>query len=97
LKRRAEGVKTKLVYVKVDVTDNDVRGGEPILVDGKVVGVLTSGGYGHTVKTGLAFGYVRPDLAAPGTRFEVELLDERRPAEVLAEPIFDPESARARA
>ncbi len=97
LKRRAEGIKTKLVYLKVNVSDNDVRGGEPILVDGQAVGVITSGGYGHTVKTGLAFGYVRPDLAAPGTRFEVELLDERRPAEVLAEPIFDPASERARA
>ena len=96
VKRRADGIRTRLVYLKVSTSDNDVRGGEPILVDGKVVGVLTSGGYGHTVATGLAFGYVRPDLTQPGTRFEVELLDERHPAEVLAEPIFDPASARAR-
>jgi len=74
-----------------------VRGGEPILADGKAVGVLTSGGYGHTVKTGLAFGYVRPDLAEPGTSLTVELLDEKRAARVLAEPIYDPASARPRA
>ena len=49
-----------------------------------------------SVKTGLAFGYVRPDLAVPGTKFQVELLDRKSlDAEVLAEPIFDPESERA--
>lgn len=58
---------------------------------------MTSGAYGHAVGTGLAFGYVRPDLAAPGTRFEIELLDERQPAVVLAQPNYDPASARARA
>src|SRR5690606_15353752 len=35
VKRRADGIKTKLVYLKVGTSDNDVRGGEPILADGK--------------------------------------------------------------
>jgi len=97
LKRKADGIVTRLVYMQIDTTDTSPRGGEPVYSDGKVAGVLTSGGYGHTVRTGLAFGYVKPELASPGTRLEVELLGDLRLATVLADPILDPASERPRA
>jgi glycine cleavage system aminomethyltransferase T len=40
--------------------------------------------------------YVDAELATPGAPLIVEVLGERRPAVVLAEPPFDPESRRPR-
>jgi dimethylglycine dehydrogenase len=85
-----------LVYLTVEACDADAMGNEPVLADGRVVGVTTSGGYGHTVGKSLAFAYVEPALATPGTTLEVAILGEPRPAEVVAEPLYDPSNARVR-
>ena len=65
-------------------------------VDGKVVGWVTSGGYGHTVGKSLALGYVPKDLAASTSAFEIEIIGERRPAKILKEPPYDPSGSRMR-
>ncbi|MFO1207873.1 MAG: FAD-dependent oxidoreductase [Amaricoccus sp.] len=67
--------------------------------DWRVVGWVTSGGYGHSVGLSLAQGYLPAPLAEMETRglFEVEILGVRRPARILAEPPFDPDGARMRA
>jgi dimethylglycine dehydrogenase len=96
LRRKKERVRTRLVYVEVAAGDADVRGGEPLLAGEKVIGVATSGGYGHTVKKSLAFAFVDPAYASPGSTFEIEILAERYQATVLAEPIYDPQNARLR-
>ena len=80
-----------LVYCEVDASDNDVRGNEPAFdADGRVMGIATSGSWGHTVGRSLAFVYVAPEFEAPGSTFELDLLGERRVATVLAEPAYDP-------
>ena len=84
----------RLVYFEVAAADSDVRGGEPIFLGDQCIGVTTSGGYGFAVKKSLGFGYVPPGQAAPGSRFDVGLLDARYPATVLAEPAYDPDNAR---
>ena len=87
-----------LVYCEVDATDSDVRGNEPAFdADGNVVGIATSGTWGHTVGRSLAFVYVAPEFEAPGSTFELDLLGERRKATVLAEPAYDPASTAPRA
>jgi dimethylglycine dehydrogenase len=40
--------------------------------------------------------YIDADLAAPGTSLAVDILGDRRPARVLAEPPFDPANHRPR-
>jgi dimethylglycine dehydrogenase len=60
------------------------------------VGLVTSGGYGHSIGRSIALAYVRRDLATPDTRLEVEILGERRAAIVAHEPVYDPENARLR-
>src|ERR1700689_666304 len=72
-------------------------GGEPIWHDGAVVGWITSGAYAHYSGRSLAFGYVPTELAVPGETFEVEIIGQRRPARLLAEPVFDPAGQRMRA
>ena len=87
----------KMVYVEVDVDDADVSGGEPVLANGRVIGVTTSGGYGHIVQKSLAFAYVEPAYAESGCTFTIEILGEDRQATVLAQPVYDARNERLRA
>jgi dimethylglycine dehydrogenase len=77
-----------------------VIGDEPVWHDGKVVGWVTSGGYGHSVKQSIALGYVPTGLSAPdgpgGDGFEIEIIGRRRPARLQPEPLFDPTGSRMR-
>jgi dimethylglycine dehydrogenase len=98
----AKGPERRLVTFTVDVADGDkaadVIGDEPIWHEGKVVGWITSGGYGHYVEKSIALGYVPTALAAPGTTgFEIEIIGDRRPAHLLSEPLLDPTGTRMRA
>jgi len=70
----------------------DGHGGEAVLLDGQVVGSTASVAYGHTVGKVLAFAYIIPHAAEPGTVLEVVIAGEPRPAVVLGEPAYDPQS-----
>jgi Glycine cleavage T-protein C-terminal barrel domain len=59
-----------------------------------MVGRAASGAYGYTVGKSLAVGYVEPDVAATGTKLEIEILSERFPVRVIPESPWDPENAR---
>jgi dimethylglycine dehydrogenase len=97
LARRAAGPRTRLAYLAVDAADADCLGNEPVWHGDRVVGVTTSGAFGHAVGRSLAFAYVEPALADPGQALEVLVLGERRPAEVLSRPAWDPDNTRPRA
>ena len=96
-RRKQEGVSTQLVYLTVDAADADCMGNEPIFVDGRLVGVTTSGGYGHATGQSIAFAYVEPEFAAPGSGLEIQILGEARNATVVGEPLYDPRNERLRA
>jgi dimethylglycine dehydrogenase len=87
------------ISLEVDAGDADAMGDEPIWHGGRVVGWVTSGGYGHRVGKSLAQGYVPRELAGDTAEgaFEIEIIGERRAATVLTEPPFDPAGARMRA
>ncbi len=70
----------------------DGHGGEAVLLDGAVVGTTSSVAYGHSVGKILAFAYVKPEAAAPGTELEVVILGTPRKARVLGAAAYDPES-----
>ncbi|MBV7396729.1 FAD-dependent oxidoreductase [Mameliella sediminis] len=70
----------------------DGHGGEAILLDGRVVGSTASVAYGHTVGKILAFAYVKPEAAEPGTQLQAIIHGETRAARVLGEPAYDPQS-----
>jgi dimethylglycine dehydrogenase len=84
----------RIVELEIDASDVDARGAEPVLVEGRPVGLITSGAYGHRVKRSLAFAAVELELATPGTQLQVMLQGETRPAHVLAGPPYDPDNAR---
>ena len=82
--------------LEVDAGDADCLGGEAILANGERTGAVSSGAWGPSVGASLAFGYVRPEHAAPGTGLEVVVLGEPRAARVLAEARYDPGNSRPR-
>jgi len=81
-------------YMLYDIRDKDVNGYEPIYLGSKVVGRCTSGSYGWRVEKSLALGFVEEQYSAPGTRLEIQLLDERTPAIIVPESPYDPENER---
>jgi dimethylglycine dehydrogenase len=86
----------KIVYAEVAAADTDARGGEPVLIEDRCIGVVTSGAYGHRVKRSLVFACVPPEFAAPGAGFDLLIQGERRAATVLAGAAFDPDNLRMR-
>ena len=82
--------------LEVEAAGADCLGGEAILAGGERTGAVSSGAWGPSVGASLAFGYVRPEHAAPGTELEVLVLGKRRPARVLAEARYDPGNLRPR-
>ncbi|MEM8728539.1 MAG: glycine cleavage T C-terminal barrel domain-containing protein, partial [Pseudomonadota bacterium] len=80
-------------YLAIDPDGQiDGHGGEAVLLDGAVVGSTASVAYGPTVGKILAFAYVTPAAAAPGTCLEVVIHGQPRAARVLGAPAYDPQS-----
>jgi dimethylglycine dehydrogenase len=97
LRDKQHGPPSKLVYLSVDAVDNDCYGNEPVYHDGRIVGLTTGGAFGHAVGQSLAFAYVEPALAQPGTEFEILMMQQRCAARVLPAPAWDPDNARLKA
>ena len=92
-KQKAEGV-TRALAAFVLEGDLPVYGSEAIRRNGKVVGVTSSAGYGHTVGRYIAFGYVPAEDARAADGFEIEAFDRRVPARRIDGPAYDPERKR---
>jgi 4-methylaminobutanoate oxidase (formaldehyde-forming) len=72
-------------------------GSEPVRVGDRLVGRVTSGGYGYTVGKSVAYAYLPAADAEPGTEVAVEIFGEWVAGSVTPEPLFDPEGSRIRA
>jgi len=94
---QAGGGARKLVTLAVDADDADAMGDEPIWHGDRVVGWVTSGGYGHTVGKSIALGYVENAVAGETTGFAVELMGSRRHAVRSPGALVDPTGLRMRA
>ncbi len=70
----------------------DGNGGEAVRLGGEIIGSTASVAYSHTAAKILAFAYIRPHAARPGTQMEVNMNGAWRTARILAEPVYDPQS-----
>jgi dimethylglycine dehydrogenase len=94
---KERGGALRLLSFKVAATDADAIGDEPIWHDGKTVGWVTSGAFGHRVGESLALGYVPALLASADSGFEIEIIGERHKATRLGGAAFDPSGGLMRA
>ena len=96
LAERDLGPARRLVTLDLGDSDADAGGDEPVWLGDTVVGLVTSGSYGHHVGASLALALVDTEVVESGAAVEVSVIGERRPATVHATPIYDPSGARMR-
>jgi dimethylglycine dehydrogenase len=96
LRERERGPAERLVLLAIESADADASGYEPVWVDDRRVGFVTSGAYGHHTRRSLALAYLERAVADDPVPLEVHILGERRPARVLAEAPYDPRGLRPR-
>ncbi len=98
LREKQAGVKERFATLVVEANGLDAPYLSTVWSGDERVGLVTSGGYGHRVDKSIALATIRTDLAEPGTKLEVEIFGDRRPAAVQPDqPLYDPENARMKA
>ena len=91
------GVRSKCVTLLIDGPEDCDPWGREALYDGDVrVGRLTSGGYSVAFGKSIGMGYVRPDLAVPGQKLKVRMLDQLWEAEITEDSPYDPKNETIR-
>jgi sarcosine dehydrogenase len=95
LKIKEKGPAWKLCTFTLD-SDRPMllHGGETITFRGKVVGVVSSGGYGHTVGKTIAMGYLSASAAKDTDGYAVEVFGESFSAIRLLKAPYDPERSK---
>ncbi|MBT8413874.1 MAG: FAD-dependent oxidoreductase [Boseongicola sp.] len=88
--RDGGGPAQKLVTLEIDADDADASGYEPVWSGDELVGFVTSGGYGHTVKKSIAMALINVDQTAEGTSLKVHVVGKERAAKVIASSPYDP-------
>lgn len=94
--RDSGGPAQQIVTLEIEADDADASGYEPVWKDGRRVGFITSGGYGHTLGKSLAMALLDRDCTAEGTRLATHIVGAERPARVIAPSPYDPEGKAMR-
>jgi glycine cleavage system aminomethyltransferase T len=101
LQQKAAGLPDRrLVQFKLDDPDPLLYHNEPIIMDGSIVGYLSSGMYGHSLGAAIGMGFV--DMAGltadriKEAAFEIEIARERFGAQASLRALYDPSSSRMR-
>jgi len=95
-------LKKSLCAFTVDDPAVVLLGRETIYRNDERVGWLTSGGYGHTLKTNIGYGYVRRaegvsrEYLLEGS-YELEVATQRVGCRIHLSPLYDPKMERVRA
>ncbi|MDQ6883495.1 MAG: FAD-dependent oxidoreductase [Candidatus Dormibacteraeota bacterium] len=92
---KARGIRRRLRPLLLDDPQAIVFGGEPVRADGRIVGRVTSGGFGYTIRQSIAYAYLPVEHASGAA--EVEVFGRWETARVADDPLFDPTGSRIRA
>ncbi len=102
LRQRERGLARRLAIFALEDPEPLLYHNEPIWRDGRLVGRISSGMYGHTLGRSIGLGYVRNDDGPAGAEwiaagsYELEVATERFPAAVSLRPPYDPRNERIR-
>jgi 4-methylaminobutanoate oxidase (formaldehyde-forming) len=94
IEQKERGVRRKLACFRLD-EPLPVYGGEAMVVADRIVGMTTSGDYGHTAGASLVFGYLAGDDVEL-KEIEVEAFDRRSRASLVEGCVYDPAGTRIR-
>ena len=100
LAKREAGLARRLVQFRLTDPEPMLFHNEAIVRDGQIVGIITSGNYGHHLGGAVGLGYVpcagesAEDVLA--STYEIEVAGRRWPAIASLTPMYDPKSERVR-
>ncbi|MER9135454.1 FAD-dependent oxidoreductase [Mesorhizobium sp. M0830] len=100
LKKKEAGLSRRLVQFRLKDPQPLLFHNEAILRDGKIVGPITSGNYGHHLGGAVGLGYVKclgeSEADVLASSYEIEIAGERFVALASLKPMYDPKSERMR-
>lgn len=97
VRQKTEGLKQKLCCLTLADETAIAIGNEPVRSGDKVVGWITTGGYGYSVGKSISYAYLPMEYTKIGTRLDVEIIGERIDAVIEREPLWDPKGERIKA
>ncbi|EEX12306.1 sarcosine dehydrogenase [Citreicella sp. SE45] len=102
LRKREKGLSRRLVQFRLTDPEPLLFHNEPVLRDGKIVGHVTSGNYGHTLGGAIGLGYVpcrtpgEPAAEMLASSYAIEVAGQVFEAEASLRPMYDPASERVK-
>jgi glycine cleavage system T protein len=100
LRKKDAGLSTRMLQFRLKDPQPLLFHNEAIVRDGKIVGTITSGNYGHHLGGAIGMGYVpsagETDATVLASSYEIEIAGERVPAEASLKPMYDPKAERVR-
>ena len=100
LEKRDAGLNRRLVQFRLSDPEPLLFHNEAIVRDGRIVGTVTSGNYGHHLGGAIGLGYVpckgESEADVLASTYEIEIAAERFPAEASLKPMYDPKAERVR-
>ncbi|MGH7006203.1 MAG: glycine cleavage T C-terminal barrel domain-containing protein, partial [Alphaproteobacteria bacterium] len=101
LARKETGLARRLVQFRLSDPEPLLFHNEAIVRDGKIVGTISSGNYGHHLGGAIGLGYVPSSGETAqqilASAYEIEIAGTRVKAEASLKPLYDPQAARVRA
>ncbi|MBR0558066.1 GcvT family protein [Ciceribacter sp. L1K23] len=100
LRKQDAGLKRRMVQLRLTDPEPLVFHNEALVRDGKIVGTVTSGNYGHFLGAAIGMGYVpcegESEADVLASTYEIEVAGERFKAEASLKPMYDPKAERVR-
>jgi 4-methylaminobutanoate oxidase (formaldehyde-forming) len=99
--RRGQPMRSRLVQLRLEDPGPQLYHEESVLRDGKIVGRVTSGAYGHFLGSAVGLAFVEAEEGVTADwldhAFEVDVAGRRVPATLSLRPFYDPTGERMRA
>jgi sarcosine oxidase subunit alpha len=93
LKTRTEGYRNRFVGFIVK-GNKSAENGDVIVVDGKIVGRVTTGGFSYALQKHVGMAWVPSDLSEEHSTIQIVHHGRRVDAEVVSDPFYDPDGGR---
>lgn len=87
--QKEEGLKRKLVGFEM-IDRGIAREHYPILINGEIVGEVTSGTPSPSLKTNIGMGYIRYDFRKSGTEIDIDIRGRPTRAKIVKLPFYTP-------
>ena len=98
LRKKEAGLNMRMVQFKLMEAEPLLYHNEPVIRDGKIVGFLSSGSYGHHLGGAIGLGYVpcKGESTADvlSSTYEIDVAGTRVHADISIKPMYDPKGAR---